>query len=171
MFVATNCGHYGGSFAWSPQSGEGKELARLRGNHLLVLADVELPVRALVEQQQNGTERALLREMESTWSPEGAVEAEIARFKSPPRATHLAFNQPLAEEGRRLNLLDAKHPAHHVRSPNPLENRHRNPCLNVRQATLKARAKAISSGNPRRTSAASHSRCRAPSGVSVHPPA
>jgi hypothetical protein len=64
--VAINHGDYGGSFAWSPKSGEAKELARIRGSGLLVLVDVELPVAAQHKRRRNGVLNILTRQVR-TW--------------------------------------------------------------------------------------------------------
>ncbi|MCY2962379.1 MAG: hypothetical protein NT069_01800 [Planctomycetota bacterium] len=80
--VATNCGTYGGSFAWSPRSGESKELARLRGTELFVLADVKLPVRSLFERQRDGTGSAITTELRK-WNGPHDHEERVG-FKSPP---------------------------------------------------------------------------------------
>ena len=79
--VATNCGAYGGSFAWSPRSGDNKEIARLRGNDLFVLADVLLPVRDLFDWQRNGNNESINSHLEE-WR--GSVHQHRPRFKSPP---------------------------------------------------------------------------------------
>ena len=78
--VATNCGAYGGSFAWSPRSGENKEVARIRGTGLFVLADVELPVQRLFEWQRDGTETAIVSHL-NEWRGNDRARTE---FKSPP---------------------------------------------------------------------------------------
>ena len=78
--VATNHGEYGGSFAWSPKSGDSKELARIRGSGLLVLVDVELPVAALHERQQNGAQDAVIAGLE-VWRGQ---PAQRTSFKAPP---------------------------------------------------------------------------------------
>jgi predicted amidohydrolase len=79
--VATNCGHYGGSFAWSPRSAENRELARVRGNHVFVLADVSLPVKELLNWQKTGVSKSVAKELEKTWRDN---EYPDAKFKAPP---------------------------------------------------------------------------------------
>jgi hypothetical protein len=99
--VATNCGEYGGSFAWSPQSGEEKETARIRGNKILVTADVTFPVKSLAIWQQNGIERSVVQNL-AVWTPEAELpprpprpaprqgpdadgeEPDPRRYKAPP---------------------------------------------------------------------------------------
>ncbi|QDG51156.1 hypothetical protein FIV42_10530 [Persicimonas caeni] len=79
--VVTNHGSYGGSFAWSPRHSQRKEIARIRGNNLHVVADVEFPVRALKEAQQNGVEWAVERSKRQ-WM--GETLPDGGNFKSPP---------------------------------------------------------------------------------------
>ncbi|MCY0992147.1 hypothetical protein OV203_33730 [Nannocystis sp. ILAH1] len=52
--VATNHGAAGGSFAWTPAHGDHKELARLRGGGLFLVAEVIVPIKELAEQQRQG---------------------------------------------------------------------------------------------------------------------
>ena len=78
--VAANHGRYGGSLACSPRRGFEKEIARLRGNDLFVLADVNLPVKDLYAAQVDGVHRAeLAGEMEWTTS-----SSSRDKFKAPP---------------------------------------------------------------------------------------
>jgi len=79
--IATNCGAYGGSFAWSPRSGDNKEIARIRGNDLFVLADVSLPVRELFAWQRIGKNESINSHLEK-WRV--ATEQQSSGFKSPP---------------------------------------------------------------------------------------
>lgn len=81
--VATNCGAHGGSFAWSPKSGENKEVARIRGTGLFVLADVELPVQRLFDWQRNGTEMAISLHL-NEWRGNHSTHSVRPEFKSPP---------------------------------------------------------------------------------------
>lgn len=83
--VATNCGHHGGSFAWSPQSGEDKELARLRGTRLQVIADVQLPVRALLNWQLHGVDETVSAEL-ARWRRDTSRQGQP--FKAPPPGFH-----------------------------------------------------------------------------------
>lgn len=78
--VATNHGEYGGSFAWSPKSGDAKELARIRGSELLVLVDVELPVASLHERQCHGVQNAIEAGL-AEWKAETTAHSS---FKAPP---------------------------------------------------------------------------------------
>lgn len=78
--VAVNHGSRGGSFLWSPRRKHGHELARIRGRPLFLSADVRLPVRELLEQQQTGIAKAIERAM-CYW---GGHDPESGRYKSPP---------------------------------------------------------------------------------------
>ena len=57
--VAVNHGQYGGSFVWTPRRSHERELARLRGNRLFLMADVEIPVKSLLDAQSNGIGQAV----------------------------------------------------------------------------------------------------------------
>ncbi|WP_257448313.1 hypothetical protein [Archangium lipolyticum] len=78
--VSVNHGEPGGSFAWTPGRSHSRELAKLRGSGLFLLADVLIPVKDLHEAQLHGTE----------WARDAAVKhwsetKEIKnRFKAPP---------------------------------------------------------------------------------------
>lgn len=78
--VAVNHGIYGGSFLWTPQRRRGRELASLRGTELFLTADVELPVKDLLREQQEGVVEAVRRAAceSSTDSP------SRGRYKAPP---------------------------------------------------------------------------------------
>ena len=78
--VSSNHGVYGGSVAWTPKSGHERELARLHGGKLFLLADVQLPVAPLFKQQQVGMAEALRKEKKS-WLNQSAGKSS---FKSPP---------------------------------------------------------------------------------------
>lgn len=78
--VATNCGAFGGSFAWSPRSREKKEVARIRGNGLFVLADVDLPVKSLFDWQIQGIDASVNAEID-LWKVKAKLKLD---FKSPP---------------------------------------------------------------------------------------
>jgi len=56
--VSVNHGSAGGSFVWTPARRHGRELARLRGQGLVLVADVELHVSALHEAQRHGVDQA-----------------------------------------------------------------------------------------------------------------
>lgn len=78
--VSVNHGEHGGSFAWTPGRSHSRELAKLRGSGLFLLADVLIPVKGLHEAQIRGTEWA--RDAAAKhWS--GAKESKN-RFKAPP---------------------------------------------------------------------------------------
>lgn len=78
--VAVNHGKYGGSFLWTPRRKHERELARFRGKHIFVLADVEIPVKDLATAQQSGVETAIAS-AKCDWinSP-----TEKSDFKAPP---------------------------------------------------------------------------------------
>ena len=78
--ASVNHGKFGGSFIWTPKSKQMKELARLRGNNLVLIADVRMPVKSLFEVQKDGVEKAIERES-ALWLDE--IEDSSA-FKSPP---------------------------------------------------------------------------------------
>jgi hypothetical protein len=80
--VATNCGEYGGSYAWSPKKSESKEIARIRGAHCCVIADVRLPVRELFDWQKDGVGVVIMRHV-SEWSGNDVNSGKLS-FKSPP---------------------------------------------------------------------------------------
>lgn len=78
--VSSNHGAYGGSVAWTPKHEHRRELARLRGSGLFLLADVHLPVKDLFEEQQHGAQRALQKATDE-WQQKKVAKAP---FKSPP---------------------------------------------------------------------------------------
>lgn len=78
--VGVNHGSHGGSFLWTPRRRHGRELARLRGQSLLLSADVTLPTRELLDEQKNGVRRAVKREA-CRWREGGQ---ETGKYKSPP---------------------------------------------------------------------------------------
>lgn len=80
--LGVNHGRYGGSLAWTPKSGHDKEIARVRGGNLFVLADVELPVRDLYDAQRDGVQKAE-REAEAEWKSRG-TRSRREPFKAPP---------------------------------------------------------------------------------------
>jgi hypothetical protein len=79
--AVTNHGKYGGSFAWTPQSSHRKEIAKLRGNGLFVLADVDLPVQSLKNAQESGVDAAR-QAARDYWNSEDSSDDDS--FKSPP---------------------------------------------------------------------------------------
>jgi hypothetical protein len=78
--VSVNHGCYGGSFAWTPKRNHERELAKLRGKELLLLADVKIPIKGLYEAQVYGPQ----------WAHDNAVAGwkgknkEKAGYKTPP---------------------------------------------------------------------------------------
>lgn len=77
--VAVNHGRHGGSFVWTPRGSHERELARLRGSRLFLLADVEVPVKSLLKAQNDGVRQA--------------VDAAKRRWLSKPR-TRVLFKAP-----------------------------------------------------------------------------
>ena len=78
--VAVNHGMYGGSFLWTPQRRHGRALARLRGKKLFLVADVELPVRGLLDEQREGVGKAVERALDGA-----RIDAsDGGRYKAPP---------------------------------------------------------------------------------------
>lgn len=78
--VAVNQGDYGGSFVWTPEAGHNKEIARLRGPQLSLVADVSLKVKSLMGHQRNGVKLALQR-AQNDWNRGSQQRHE---FKAPP---------------------------------------------------------------------------------------
>ena len=78
--VAVNHGSHGGSFLWTPRRSHAHELARLRGQRLFLIADVDIPVKALLAAQRDGVRDAVSREAGS-WAGQ---DQEPSAFKSPP---------------------------------------------------------------------------------------
>jgi len=78
--LATNHGKPGGSFAWTPASGDSKEVARLRGGDLFLVADIRLEVADLANRQRTGVADAI-QDGKATWT--GAPRAK-RRWKAPP---------------------------------------------------------------------------------------
>ena len=78
--LAVNHGQFGGSFVWTPKHSYARELARLRGSDLFLLADVEIPVKSLLDAQNKGVKQAV-EEAKRKWmnQPQGRVT-----FKAPP---------------------------------------------------------------------------------------
>ena len=78
--VMVNHGSFGGSFLWTPRRQHEREIARLRGSDLLLIVDVDVPVKDLLEAQRNGVKRAVDAEVRSwTGSKDSSTE-----FKAPP---------------------------------------------------------------------------------------
>ena len=78
--LAVNHGKYGGSFVWTPKGSHQKELARLRGSKLFLVADVELPVKDLFDAQRQGVKLAV-KAAKKEWAG-GQKKPQL--FKSPP---------------------------------------------------------------------------------------
>lgn len=78
--VAVNHGRFGGSFLWTPRRSQGRELARLRGGGLFLVADVDVPVMELLERQRSGVQEAV-DAAACSWSGTSHPSSE---FKSPP---------------------------------------------------------------------------------------
>lgn len=80
--AGVNHGRYGGSLVWTPRHGHEREVARLRGGNLFVLADVELPVKELFDAQVNGVANAQ-EGAQRRWT-HALSRATKEQFKSPP---------------------------------------------------------------------------------------
>ena len=78
--VSVNHGSLGGSFVWTPRRSIDRELARLRGRPLFLLADVKIPVREMLAEQRDGVGNARVRSM-TQWLNQECAKSE---FKSPP---------------------------------------------------------------------------------------
>lgn len=86
--VATNHGHYGGSFAWTPAAGDSKEVARLRGSNLFLVADIRLNVASLASRQVTGVKDAV-EDGKAAWteasqSSQGETTRSKRQWKAPP---------------------------------------------------------------------------------------
>jgi len=79
--VLVNHGEHGGSFVWTPKHNGHKEVVKLRGSELNLIADVELPVSGLMEAQQSGVEEAILN-AQNEWL--GVKPGRKGEFKAPP---------------------------------------------------------------------------------------
>ena len=78
--LAVNHGRFGGSFVWTPKHSHERELARLRGSDLFLLADVEVPVKSLLDAQNGGVKRAI-DAAKRTWAN---CPKKPVTFKAPP---------------------------------------------------------------------------------------
>jgi len=78
--VSVNHGFFGGSFLWTPKHRGARELARLRGNHLNLIADVTLPVQEILENQLDGVSKAMI----ATCCDWLGHESESGDYKAPP---------------------------------------------------------------------------------------
>ena len=78
--VSVNHGEKGGSFVWTPRRSHERELAQLRGRPLFLLADVDIPVKGMIEAQREGVEKAAKRAM-GRWLKS---ESPPPDFKAPP---------------------------------------------------------------------------------------
>ena len=70
----------GGSFLWTPRRQHKREIARLRGSDLLLVADVDVPVTDLLEAQQNGIRQAV-DAAACSWA---GSKNDSTTFKAPP---------------------------------------------------------------------------------------
>ena len=78
--VMVNHGSFGGSFLWTPRRQHEREIARLRGSDLLLIVDVDVPVKDLLEAQQNGVTRAVGQAV-CSWCE---CQHSSTEFKAPP---------------------------------------------------------------------------------------
>ena len=78
--VMVNHGRYGGSFLWTPRRQHEREIARLRGSDLLLVADVDVPVTDLLEAQRNGVNKAV-EVAACSWA---GSQSDSTGFKAPP---------------------------------------------------------------------------------------
>ena len=78
--VTVNHGTFGGSFLWTPRRRRERELARLRGERLFLVADVDVPVRSLLDAQRNGVDHAVARAVRE-WAGQGEHGSD---FRAPP---------------------------------------------------------------------------------------
>ncbi len=81
--LAVNHGLYGGSFVWTPKGSHARELARLRGSGLLLLADVEIPVKGLLDEQIKGVKTAV-DAAKREWQGRKQKMQKPRTFKAPP---------------------------------------------------------------------------------------
>ncbi len=82
--LAVNHGKYGGSFVWTPKGSHARELARLRGSDLFLVADVKMPVKDLLNAQRQGVELAV-DAAKKEWA---GNKQKPQQFKSPPPGFH-----------------------------------------------------------------------------------
>ena len=82
--LAVNHGKYGGSFVWTPKGSHARELARLRGSDLFLVADVKMPVKDLLNAQRQGVELAV-DAAKKEWA---GNKQKPQKFKSPPPGFH-----------------------------------------------------------------------------------
>ena len=78
--VSVNHGVKGGSFVWTPRRSHHREVAQLRGRPLFLLADVAIPVKRMMEAQNEGVKRAAKRSMDE-WLGDECISGD---FKAPP---------------------------------------------------------------------------------------
>ena len=78
--VTVNHGSLGGSFLWTPRRQHDREIARLRGSDLLLVADVDVPVTDLLEAQRNGVNKAV-DAAACSWA---GSQNDTTEFKAPP---------------------------------------------------------------------------------------
>lgn len=78
--ASVNHGLFGGSFLWTPRRTHGRELARLRGGNLVLIADVRLPVKGLLSAQRIGVATAVDQSADH-WQGRKTTDTE---YKAPP---------------------------------------------------------------------------------------
>ena len=100
--ASVNHGKYGGSFLWTPRREHERELARLRGSDLLLIADVSLPIRGLLEQQITGCSKA---EKKATKYWQKNNRYSNTEFKAPPPGFQRNGDTLLPETGRWHSLI------------------------------------------------------------------
>jgi hypothetical protein len=81
--VLTNHGEHGGSFAWTPRGQHRKEITRLRGADLYLIADVKLPVMGLVAAQQCGAQESVAVHVKE-WLDGAPKDKKQPDYKAPP---------------------------------------------------------------------------------------
>jgi hypothetical protein len=81
--VQTNHGCFGGSFAWTPRHRNSKEVTKLRGSRLFLIADVSLPVKDLASAQRSGLAEAVNKNR-TEWTASKPDEPRSTGFKSVP---------------------------------------------------------------------------------------
>jgi hypothetical protein len=93
--VAVNHGAEGGSFAWTPLHSDSKELARLRGSRLSLVAEVIIPVKDLAVQQRMGVKQAVQQGI-GAWENE---QHKQLKWKAPPPGYHGRCDDDIIDEG------------------------------------------------------------------------
>src|SRR4029077_8747433 len=78
-----NQGQKGGTLAWTPKSGNDRELFRTRGTGHGIATTVALPLRDLDAAQRSGIELAI-QDQVMFWNKPSRKRAERGPFKAPP---------------------------------------------------------------------------------------